>query len=64
MYTIYSQLRNFGHPTQIEIVVKILLNFGYKVDVLRDNGLRFTRSKQCYPTNNIMIQKHSKLTLF
>ena len=47
---------SYGHPTQSG------LDFCYKNDILRDNGLNFRRSIQCNSTNDIMIQiihKHS-----
>ena len=40
-----------GHQSKLGGVVKISFYFGYKIDILRDNELKFCRSIQCNPTN-------------
>ena len=37
-------------------VVKVRFYFGYKIDIIKDNGIKFNRSIQCNPKNDIMIQ--------
>ena len=35
--------------------VKIRFHFGYKIEILRDNGLQFGCSIQCNPKNDTMM---------
>ena len=54
----------YGNPTQTGRCFKETFYFGYKIDNLRDNGLKFLRLIQYNPTNDIMIKiidKHSNL---
>ena len=37
-------------------VVKIHFCFSYKLDILRDDGIKFGRSIHCNPTNNTTIE--------
>ena len=53
---------SYGQTTQTRRCFKETFYFCYKNEILRDNGLKFRRSIQCNPTNDIMIQiihKHS-----
>ena len=41
---------------RLKCVVKIGFNFGYKIDIFRDNRLKYDRLIQCYPSNNIAMK--------
>ena len=48
-------------------VVKKLFNFGNKIFIFRDNGLKFCRLIKCNPTNDTMMESfkiHLKFILF
>ena len=46
----------YGNPTQTGRFFKETFYFGYKIDILRDNGLKFLRLIQYNTTNDIMIK--------
>ena len=44
-------------------VVKIRFYFGYKIDILRDNELKFGCIVQCSPYNYIMMKLFKKIKI-
>ena len=56
-----------GLPTKLGGVVKISFCFGYKIDILRDDGIKLGRTKQCKLINGGMmtsLKNIQKLTIF
>ena len=46
----------YGHPTQTRTWCKIRFYYGYTVEILRDNVIKYGCSIQCNHTNDIMFK--------